>query len=57
MYSGKKNRWMKHLDFMLIDIVSICVALFLAYGFRHGFHSVYARWTSGSCFSGTAIRM
>ncbi len=43
MYSGKKNRWMKHLDFMLIDIVSICVALFLAYGFRHGFHSVYAR--------------
>lgn len=43
MYSGKKNSWMKHLDFMLIDIASICIALFLAYGFRHGFSSVYAR--------------
>ncbi len=43
MYSGKKNRWMKHLDFMVVDILCICFALFLAYGFRHGFSSVYAR--------------
>lgn len=43
MYSRKKGRFIKHLDFMLIDIISICLALILAYGFRHGFESVYAR--------------
>lgn len=43
MYSRKKGRFTKHFDFMLIDMVSICLALVLAYGFRHGFRSVYAR--------------
>lgn len=42
MYSRKKNRWLKHLDFMLLDIVSIVLSLFLSYGFRHGFASRYA---------------
>lgn len=43
MYSRKKSRWMKHWDFILLDILCICTALYLAYGFRHGFTSVYAR--------------
>ncbi len=43
MYSRKKSRLLKHLDFMLLDIFSICVSLSLAYGLRHGFDSVYAR--------------
>ncbi|MCC8136470.1 MAG: sugar transferase [Clostridiales bacterium] len=41
MYSRKKNRWLKHLDFILLDIISICAALFLAYTIRHGLHSHY----------------
>ncbi|MCD7717312.1 MAG: sugar transferase [Lachnospiraceae bacterium] len=41
MYSKKKNRWLKHLDFILLDILSICVALFLAYTIRHGLRSHY----------------
>lgn len=31
------------MDFILLDILCVCLALFLAYGFRHGFDSVYAR--------------
>ncbi len=41
MYSRKKNRWLKHLDFILLDILSICIALFLAYAIRHGLRSHY----------------
>ncbi len=41
MYSRKKNRWLKHLDFILLDILSICVALFIAYVLRHGLRSHY----------------
>ena len=43
MYGRKKSRWLKHLDFMLLDIFSICISLMVAYGLRHGFDSVYAR--------------
>lgn len=43
MYSRKKSRWLKHLDFMILDIFSICLSLSLAYGLRHGFDSIYAR--------------
>ena len=43
MYSRKKSRWLKHLDFMILDIISVCLSLSLAYGLRHGFDSVYAR--------------
>ena len=43
MYSRKKGRWLKHLDFICIDIISICLALVLAYGLRHGFDNGYAR--------------
>lgn len=42
MYSRKKNRWLKHLDFILLDMISISLALFLAYIIRHGFGNGYA---------------
>lgn len=43
MYSRKKGKFVKHLDFMLVDMASIVLALILAYGVRHGFDSIYAR--------------
>ncbi len=39
---GKKNGWLKHLDFIILDIGSIVLSLFLSYGLRHGFQSNYA---------------
>lgn len=42
MYSNKRQGWRKHLDFVLCDVISICLALYLAYGLRHGFSSSYA---------------
>ena len=31
MYKREKNSWLKHMDFMLLDIVSLFVAIFFAY--------------------------
>ena len=31
MYKREKNSWLKHMDFMLLDIVSMFVAIFFAY--------------------------
>lgn len=42
MYSDRGRGWVKHLDFMACDVLSICLALYLAYGIRHGFGSRYA---------------
>ena len=37
MYKKKEQSWLKHLDFILLDVLSAQLALVLAYGFRHGF--------------------
>lgn len=36
MYRKAKSSWLKHLDFILLDIVSIELTFFLAYMIRHG---------------------
>ena len=41
MYSKKMQGWLKHLDFILLDIVCLQVAFLLAYMTRHGFSSPY----------------
>lgn len=35
MYKQNRNRWSKHFDFFLLDVVLLEVAFFLCYGFRH----------------------
>ena len=35
MYHKGKNSWTKHLDFMILDILCLEVAFFLAYVIRH----------------------
>jgi len=42
MYSKKAQGWMKHIDFILLDILCINVAFILAYITRHGFINPYA---------------
>ncbi|MCQ2507550.1 MAG: sugar transferase [Dorea sp.] len=37
MYKDGLISWLKHLDFMIIDILCFEFALFLAYGYREGF--------------------
>lgn len=42
MYSKKTQGWMKHIDFILLDMLCLQVAFILAYMTRHGFVSPYA---------------
>ena len=42
MYSRKAQGWLKHLDFILLDMLCLQVAYFLAYVTRHGWGSPYA---------------
>ena len=44
MYSRKPKGWMKHIDFILLDILCLQVAFVLAFMTRHGFVSPYANW-------------
>ena len=41
MYRRKPQGWMKHIDFILLDILSLFIAFFLAFVSRHGFHAFY----------------
>ena len=42
MYSQKTKSWIKHLDFILLDVLCLHVAFFLAYISRHGLSNPYA---------------
>jgi len=37
MYKKTEQGWLKHLDFIMWDVLSAQIALVLAYGLRHGF--------------------
>ena len=37
MYKKSEQGWLKHLDFILLDVLSAQLAFVLAYGLRHGF--------------------
>ena len=36
MYEKRQKKWDKHIDFILLDKLSITIALFLGYVVRHG---------------------
>ena len=43
MYKRSEQGWLKHYDFILLDMLSLQIALALAYCLRFGFsHLVYA---------------
>lgn len=39
MYKRRAKGWKKHLDFMILDVISLHIALIIAYMIRHGVHS------------------
>ena len=42
MYARKTQSWLKHIDFILLDIICLHVAFVLAYMTRHGLSNPYA---------------
>lgn len=42
MYKREKKSWLKHLDFTLLDIITLQLAFTIAYMFRLGFHLPYS---------------
>ncbi|MCM1569676.1 MAG: sugar transferase [Roseburia sp.] len=41
MYRSNVRGWLKHLDFMIIDIICLHVSFFMAYVIRHGWQNPY----------------
>lgn len=41
MYKKSVQGWLKHLDFMILDVVCLWISFTLAFGMRHGLKSVY----------------
>ena len=44
MYVKKTKSWIKHLDFILLDVLCLHVAFVLAYMTRHGLANPYANY-------------
>ena len=42
MYQKEKNPWLKHLDFIILDIICLQIAYSAAYMIRHGLHMPYS---------------
>ena len=42
MHAKKSNSWLKHADFILLDLICLHIAFVLAYITRHGLESPYA---------------
>ena len=45
MYKKRSSSWMKHLDFIVLDILCIQAALLVAYIFRNGFRNPFVETT------------
>lgn len=45
MYKKRSQGWIKHLDFIMLDLACLNLSLFLAYVIRHGFLVLYAHVT------------
>jgi hypothetical protein len=42
MYKKEKKNWLKHLDFTILDIISLQLAFIVAYVFRLGWSLPYS---------------
>ena len=43
MYSKKSNGWLKHLDFVLVDLIVMQIVYIVSYVIRHGLENPYDR--------------
>ena len=44
MYVRREKSWLKHLDFGILDVISIIVAFYIGYVCRHGADSGMANY-------------
>ena len=42
MYKKSVQGWLKHLDFMILDVVCLWISFTIAFGMRHGSLNVFA---------------
>ena len=43
MYKRRAKGWIKHLDFMILDVISMHIAMIIAFMVRHGWHAFVYR--------------
>lgn len=48
MYQKYKNNWTKHIDFVIVDIISLEIAFFISYLIRHKSVSLYSNSIYGN---------
>ena len=48
MYQKAKNSWIKHIDFVILDILCLQVSFFLAYLVRHRNLNLYSNSVYGN---------
>ena len=48
MYQKAKNSWIKHIDFVILDILCLQVSFFLAYLVRHRHLNLYSNSVYGN---------
>ena len=48
MYQKYKNNWTKHIDFVIVDIISLEIAFFISYLIRHKNVSLYSNSIYGN---------
>lgn len=42
MYKKKYSGWLKHADFLILDIIVLQLSFYIAYCIRHGIGNMYA---------------
>lgn len=42
MYKKKYSGWLKHADFLILDIIVLQLSFYVAYCIRHGIRNMYA---------------
>ena len=51
MYKKKYSGWLKHADFLILDIISLQLSFYIAYCIRHGINNMY----ENQLYAGMAI--
>ena len=49
MYRRKNKGWLKHMDFIILDLLCLQVCFALAYFSRHGFDAIKNHASASSC--------
>ena len=42
MYKKTSKGWLKHVDFLILDVICLQLSFYIAYCIRHGVRNMYA---------------